>query len=98
MGLTLQRRSVFPETSMCLSTSSVCPAPHCTGPNAITVEAEIIESMGAETLVHARTQSQTEIRVVVARETRVSPGDILHLKPDPGQTHVFDSAGKAVRT
>jgi len=69
-----------------------------TGPNAITVEAEIIESMGAETLVHARTQSQTEIRVVVARETRVSPGDILHLKPDPGQTHVFDSAGKAVRT
>ncbi|MEP1208341.1 MAG: ABC transporter ATP-binding protein [Rhizobiaceae bacterium] len=68
------------------------------GPTAITVEAEIIESMGAETLVHARTQAQTEIRVVVPRETRVNAGEILHLKPDPGQTHVFDGQGQAVRT
>ena len=64
----------------------------------ITVEAEIIESMGAETLVHARTPKQTEIRVVVPRETRVQSGEILHLTPDPGQTHVFDADGMAVRT
>ena len=64
----------------------------------ISVEAEIIEPMGAETLVHARTSDQTELRVVVPRKTRVVAGEVLHLKPDPGQTHVFGSDGKAVRS
>lgn len=68
------------------------------GSRALSVEAEIIESMGAETLVHARTAKQTEIRVVVPRQTRIRAGDILPLIPDPGQTHVFNSQGKAVRT
>jgi len=68
------------------------------GSRAISVEAEIIEPMGAETLVHARTSSQTEIRVVVPRKTRVKAGDLLHLKPDPGQTHIFGSDGKAIRS
>ncbi|MEP3276614.1 MAG: ABC transporter ATP-binding protein [Stappiaceae bacterium] len=69
-----------------------------TGSRTITVEAEIIEPMGAETLVHARTSNQTEIRVVVPRETRVQIGDVLRLIPDPGQTHVFDHEGRAVRS
>ncbi len=68
------------------------------GSRAISVEAEIIEPMGAETLVHARTSSQTEIRVVVPRQTRVKAADVLHLKPDPGQTHIFGNDGKAVRS
>ena len=64
----------------------------------ISVEAELIESMGAETLIHARTSRQTEIRVVVPRQMRIRAGDILPLTPDPGQTHVFNSQGRAVRT
>ena len=54
--------------------------------------------MGAETLVHARTPSQIEIRVVVPRETRVKTGDVLHLKPEASQTHIFGNDGKAVRS
>lgn len=69
-----------------------------TGPTTLSVESEIIEPMGAETLVHARTSDQTEIRVVVPRETRVKTGDVLRLVPDPGQTHVFGPDGKAVRS
>ncbi len=64
----------------------------------ITVEAEIIEPMGAETLVHARTSDQTELRVVVPRQIRVAVGEVLHLIPEMGQTHVFGSDGKAVRS
>ena len=67
------------------------------GPAAISATAELIEPMGAETLVHARTPSDAEIRVIVPREKRVGVGEMLHLVPDPGQTHVFDAAGKAVR-
>jgi multiple sugar transport system ATP-binding protein len=59
--------------------------------------AELIEPMGAETLVHARTPTGNDIRVVVARDKKVKTGEALHLVPDPAQTHVFAGDGKAVR-
>jgi len=59
--------------------------------------AELIEPMGHETLVHARTRTGSDIRVVVPRDKRVKVGESLHLVPDPDQTHVFSGDGKAVR-
>ncbi|MFN0191348.1 MAG: ABC transporter ATP-binding protein [Aestuariivirga sp.] len=59
--------------------------------------AELIEPMGAETLIHARTKVGGDIRVVVQRDRRVTVGEALHLVPDPAQTHVFGGDGKAVR-
>jgi ABC-type sugar transport system ATPase subunit len=59
--------------------------------------AELIEPMGAETLVHARTKTGSDIRVVVPREKRVRTGEALHLVPDRAQTHLFAEDGKAVR-
>jgi ABC-type sugar transport system ATPase subunit len=67
-------------------------------PEALTSQAELIEPMGAETLVHARTGTGCDIRVVVPREARVKTGEMLHLKTDVGQVHVFDADGRAVRT
>ena len=63
----------------------------------IDAQAELIEPMGAETLIHARTATGGDIRVVVPRDKRVKVGEALHLKPDPRQTHVFGEDGKAVR-
>jgi multiple sugar transport system ATP-binding protein len=63
----------------------------------IAAVAELIEPMGAETLVHARTRGGNDIRVVVPREKRVKTGEALHLRPDPTQTHVFGDDGRAVR-
>jgi multiple sugar transport system ATP-binding protein len=68
------------------------------GPEAFTATAELIEPMGAETLIHARTVVGDDIRVVVPRDRRVRVGETLHLAPEAGQTHVFDEAGRAVRT
>jgi multiple sugar transport system ATP-binding protein len=67
-------------------------------PDTIEAVAELIEPMGAETLVHARTRTGNDIRVVVARDKKVKAGEALHLVPDPAQTHVFAEDGKAVRT
>jgi multiple sugar transport system ATP-binding protein len=67
------------------------------GKQTVTVVAELIEPMGAETLIHARMHNGPEIRVVVPRDKRVKVGETLHLAPDPAQTHVFDETGKAVR-
>jgi multiple sugar transport system ATP-binding protein len=66
--------------------------------DAIAGRAELIEPMGAETLVHARTSLGNDIRVVVPREIRVSAGDVLRLRTDARETHVFDFSGRAVRT
>lgn len=63
----------------------------------VSAMAELIEPMGAETLIHARTKEGHEIRVVVPREKRVKHGEALILKLDPTQTHVFGNDGKAVR-
>jgi ABC-type sugar transport system ATPase subunit len=67
------------------------------GKDTIAAAAELIEPMGAEALVHARTSDGADIRVVVPREKRVKIGEALHLKPDPRQTHFFGEDGKAVR-
>ncbi len=64
---------------------------------AFAAQAELIEPMGAETLIHARTPTGDDIRVVVPRAQRVRVGDIFHLTPEIGQTHVFDDTGRAVR-
>ena len=63
----------------------------------ISAQAELIEPMGAETLIHARTAAGGDIRVVVPRDKRVKVGEALHLRPDPRQTHFFGEDGKAVR-
>jgi multiple sugar transport system ATP-binding protein len=63
----------------------------------IQASAELIEPMGAETLVHARTKGGGDIRVVVPRTHRIKIGEVLHLKPDPKQTHFFGENGRAVR-
>jgi multiple sugar transport system ATP-binding protein len=63
----------------------------------VTGQAELIEPMGAETLVHARTAAGRDIRVVVPRDVRVRVGETLHLKTNARQTHVFDADDQAVR-
>ena len=68
------------------------------GRDTISAQAELIEPMGAETLIHARGEAGHDIRVVVPREVKVRIGERLHLKPDPRQTHIFDAQGRAVRS
>jgi multiple sugar transport system ATP-binding protein len=58
---------------------------------------ELIEPMGAETLIHARTRTGGDIRVVIPRDKKVKVGEPLHMIPDPMQTHIFAADGKAVR-
>jgi multiple sugar transport system ATP-binding protein len=65
--------------------------------DAMSVTAELIEPMGAETLIHTRGKAGEDIRVVVPRQMKVKIGERLHLRADPRQTHLFDDQGRAVR-
>ncbi|KQV23626.1 sugar ABC transporter ATP-binding protein [Rhizobium sp. Root1203] len=62
----------------------------------VAAQAELIEPMGAETLIHAKTSGGINIRVVVPREKRVRAGEAMHLRPDPKQIYFFDADGEAV--
>ena len=58
---------------------------------------DIVEPMGAETLAHL-TDGRHEIRVVAGWRTRLVEGERVHVRFQPGQVHVFDPQGKAVRS
>lgn len=67
------------------------------GKDTLSAQAELIEPMGAETLIHARSGTGSDIRFVVPREKRIKIGEALHLQLDPSQTHFFGEDGRAVR-
>jgi ABC-type sugar transport system ATPase subunit len=64
-------------------------------PGTLTAEVDLIEPMGAETLVHG-VEGGRDIRVVLPRARRVASGTRLHLLPKQGQLHLFDSEGRRV--
>jgi multiple sugar transport system ATP-binding protein len=68
------------------------------GADTFAATAELIEPMGAETLIHARGSAGQDLRVVVPRDKRVKVGEALYLRCDPRQTHIFDETGRAVRS
>ncbi|MEZ5667061.1 MAG: ABC transporter ATP-binding protein [Alphaproteobacteria bacterium] len=58
-------------------------------------EIDLVEPMGAETLVHA-VRGTTDVRVVFDHLVPVSPGDAIRVRIRPGQLHVFDANGARV--
>jgi ABC-type sugar transport system ATPase subunit len=64
-------------------------------PGTLTAEADLIEPMGAETLVHAIERGR-DLRVVVNRRQRIGQGERLHLRAKPGQVHVFGEDGRRI--
>ena len=70
------------------------PVPEA-GPATISGRVDLIEPMGAETLVHLRI-GENDLRVVTARGYPVRVGDTLHAAPTPGQVHLFDHDGMRI--
>ena len=58
---------------------------------------DIIEPMGAETLAHLN-DGRHDIRVVTGWRTPIAEGEQVHVRWQPGQAHVFDATGEAVRS
>jgi len=56
---------------------------------------DLVEPMGAETLVHMM-ESGHDVRVVVDRKDHFKPGEQVHMRCRPGQAHVFNHSGDRV--
>ncbi len=59
-------------------------------PDATTLsgDVDLIEPMGAETLIHMRTGSQ-DVRIVADHRANISVGDTIHVRAVEGQVHLF---------
>ena len=59
-------------------------------PDTIRAQVELVEVLGAASLVHARGPSNPDIRVLVGTDVRVQPGQNVALKPAGHRLHLFD--------
>ena len=72
---------------------------HLTDPadeKAVHAEVTLVEALGTETVVHARTPSGETMLAVLAGQASLSRGDAIALGYDPADLHVFDSAEQAI--
>ncbi len=64
--------------------------------DSLSATVDLIEPMGAENLLHL-VEAEHDLRVVVDRSIRVTPGERLHVRFRPGQTHLFDQFSNRVQ-
>jgi ABC-type sugar transport system ATPase subunit len=67
------------------------------GEDTLSAHVDLIEPMGAETLLHV-IEGETEMRVVVDRKQRAAQGAKLHLQCKASQALIFDNNGQLVLT
>jgi len=65
------------------------------GADTFSATVDLIEPMGAETLVHMM-ESGRDVRVVVDRNSHFTQGENVHMRCRPGQAHVFNANGDRV--
>ena len=65
------------------------------GDDSISGHVDLVEPMGAETLVHLLHGDQ-DLRVVVDRTTRLAVGEQANLRFEPDSVHLFDESGRRV--
>ena len=67
------------------------------GPDSLSLTIDLIEPMGAETLAHLRDESN-EMRVVTDWRTSLTERESVHVRFQPGTTHVFSDTEQLVTT
>ena len=62
------------------------------GAHSLAATVDIIEPMGAETLLHLVADGR-QMRAVVNRRVRLAAGAQVHVRLRPSQVHIFDATG-----
>ncbi len=65
------------------------------GLDTLTATVDLIEPMGAETLLHL-SDAGRDLRVVVGEDVEVNVGERLHVRPRASQTHLFDQTSTRI--
>lgn len=65
------------------------------GPDTLAGTVDLVEPMGAETLMHLRV-GEADVRVVTGYRKAIAVGRRLRVRPRAGQVHIFDDTGQRV--
>jgi ABC-type sugar transport system ATPase subunit len=91
---------IRPRSLELIGTTGSAEAPNAmnvSDPASIAARVDLIEPMGAETLIHL-VEDGRDLRVVVDHRVQVEIGSRVRVRFRPGQTHVFDSSERLVRS
>lgn len=66
------------------------------GQGAITGQVELVEALGAETLLYVRTAEGAQLVARLSERILLLPGDAVSLNVATEQAHWFDPAGRVV--
>jgi multiple sugar transport system ATP-binding protein len=61
------------------------------GASGLPAQVIVVEPTGADTQLYCEVNG-TDVTVVLRDRTNCRPGDLIHLVPDPGKSHLFDAA------
>ena len=67
------------------------------GAGAIKGKVELVESLGADTLIYTDVGAGAPLVARQSQRTALRPGDAVSVDVDPGALHFFDSQGRALR-
>ncbi|MBI3452603.1 MAG: TOBE domain-containing protein, partial [Rhodospirillales bacterium] len=68
---------------------------HLAPDGALAIAADVVEALGADTLIHGRLGDNTILTIRLPGSTRVKEGDQLKLTAAPDNLHLFDRTSGA---
>jgi len=63
------------------------------GAGGVAAEVRLVEALGSETILHAKTPDGQHLLAVLSGQKGVAAGERVYLRFDPGMLHVFDRSG-----
>ena len=54
----------------------------------------VVETLGADTIVHADVEKVGHMTVRLPGNNRLRAGEVIHIAPEPGHLHLFDKNGQ----
>jgi multiple sugar transport system ATP-binding protein len=66
------------------------------GRGQLNAKVDLVEALGAETLIYVSTERGTSIAVRQSARSNLHPGDAVGVEADPASVHVFDADGRVV--
>ncbi|WP_304615606.1 ABC transporter ATP-binding protein [Paracoccus sp. (in: a-proteobacteria)] len=75
-------------------TAGIRPEHLVIDPEGRPARALVVETLGADTIVHADVEAIGPMTIRLAGNNRLRTGDVIRVSPQPGQLHLFDEQGQ----
>ena len=75
-------------------TAGIRPEHLVIAPDGWPARAQVVETLGADTIVHAEVESVGAMTIRLPGNNRLRAGEVMRIAPEPGHMHLFDKHGQ----